>query len=297
MKRKPANRGSTLTAPLPARFDLHRAVCSYGFYMLEPNRWDSDTEMFHRTLRIDDDNLVELRITQPEARLLRIRCDRSLTAGERQTVRDAVGRMLRLDEDFTGFHRLHSEAKRKKFGRLLRSPTLFEDIVRTITCCNVAWRNTQSMNALLCSEVGGGAFPTAKQLAAVDPDELKQRCRVGYRAVSIHRLAEEVATGRRDLAALEDASMSTLEVYRALRQIHGLGDYAASNLCMLLGRYDRIAIDSETYRHFREAHQMPTPDNPKHLHPHIEAYYARYAPFQFLAYWYELWFGYGFSEG
>lgn len=289
--------GSTLTIALPARFDLHRAVCSYGFYMLAPNRWDKAARTFHRVLRISTGRLVQTAVTQPQPRLLRVRCDKKLSTTERAEIRRQISRMLRLDEDFAPFHRIHAGARRRRFGRLLRSPNLFEDIVRTITSCNVAWRNTQSMNALLCSEIGGGGFPTPRQLAAVTPEDLKQRCRVGYRAQSIHRLAVEVACGERDLSELENPNLTTDELHRALRRIHGVGDYAASNLCMLLGRYDRIAIDSETYRHFRETHGIATPENPRHLHTHIEQYYAQYAPYQFLAYWYELWFGYEFSDG
>ena len=39
-------------------------------------------------------------------------------------------------------------------------PERIEDMVKTITGCNVTWRNTMSMNRLLCERLGGGAFPT-----------------------------------------------------------------------------------------------------------------------------------------
>ena len=51
-----------------------------------------------------------------------------------------------------------------------------------------------------------------------------------------------------------------------------------------MGHYDRIAIDSETYRHYCDTHGIARPDNPKQLHDAIDAHYARYAPYQFLAY-------------
>jgi hypothetical protein len=51
-----------------------------------------------------------------------------------------VGRMLRLSETeeskISRFHELHPEAKAKGFGRIFRSLTLFEDMVKGILLCN-----------------------------------------------------------------------------------------------------------------------------------------------------------------
>ena len=98
--------------------------------------------------------------------------------------------------------------------------------------------------------------------------------------------------GELDLDWFEDPHRSTDAIYKQLRGILGIGDYAAANLCQLLGRYDRVAIDSETYRHFRQHHRQVLPRSPKKCSQVIESHYARYAPFQFLAYWFELWGSY-----
>jgi 3-methyladenine DNA glycosylase/8-oxoguanine DNA glycosylase len=203
--------------------------------------------------------------------------------------------MLRLDEDFSPWRRVHPEARRRGFDRLFRSPTLFEDMVKTITGCNVTWPNTMRMNALLCDRVGGGGFPTPGQLAQVTPAWLKGQCKVGYRAKRIVMLARAAALGRLDLERFERPGRGGGEVYEDLCRIHGIGPYAAANILQLLGRYDRLAIDSETYRHFRQAYGVPTPRTAgglRRLHRRIERHYACYAPYQFLAYWFELWRGY-----
>ncbi|MEE9212619.1 MAG: hypothetical protein V3U29_08200 [Phycisphaeraceae bacterium] len=284
---------SILTLKLPARFDLASAVCRYGYFLLAPNRWDPRTRRLHRPLQGHNDRIIHVTISHaPSSDRLRIVCDRRVRPDERPQIRRHVARMLRLDEDFAAWHKLHPAARRARFDRLFRSPTLFEDIVKTITGCNVTWPNTIRMNTLLCEKVGGGAFPTPKQLAAVRPGTLKARCKVGYRAERIVRLARQVVRGELDLDWFENPTHSTQAVYDRLRKIHGIGHYAAANLCQLLGRYDRIAIDTETYRHFRQVHQLSTPDDPRKLHPTIEAHFARYAPYQFLAYWFELWTGY-----
>lgn len=279
---------STLTIPLPSDFDLARAVCSYGYFILAPNRWDPKTRTLTRPLRGQRDRVIRTRIAQ-RGRRLELRCDKVVATKERKTIKQQVTRMLRIDEDLTAWWRLSRKAKREGFGRLFRSPTLFEDVVKTITTCNVTWPNTRRMNALLCKEFGKDGFPTPRRLAGVDPDELKVRCKVGYRAERIVRLAKNIGSGALDLDALERPDVSSEEAYTALLQIHGLGPYAAANLCQLLGHYDRLAIDSETYRHYCQLHKIKRPDNPKHLHDEIEAHYAGFSPYAFLAYWHELW--------
>lgn len=289
--------GSTITLPLPPRFDLTRAICSYGYFLLAPNRWDPTTRQYHRPFRGESDRIIQTTLTQkPGSDWLRIACDTAVTRTERGLLLQQIGRVLHLDRPeavYRHWYKLHPEAARRRFGRLFRSPTLFEDIVKTMTSCNVTWPNTMRMNVLLCARVGDGDFPTPQELARWSAEKLKASCRVGYRAERIVRLARDVVEGRLDLAALETAERPTEEVYDALLKLHGIGPYAAANICQLLARYDRLPIDSETYRHFRQHHGLkhkgaPTPA----LHRRIERHYARYAPFQFLAYWFELWRAY-----
>ncbi len=289
-------RGTELRLAVPADFDLVRAVCSYGYFLLAPNRWEPAAARLVRPLWVGGDRPVTVTVRQGGGGL-RARCDRRLTRAEQARVRAAVGRMLRLNESMAGWYARHAEARRAGFGRLFRSPTLFEDMVKTITTCNVAWPNTIRMNALLCERIGGGAFPTAERLAGQRPSVLKRRCKVGYRAERIVRLAREVASGRLDLAWFEDPRRSSDEVFEALRRIHGIGDYAAANLCQVLGHYDRLAIDSETFRHFRDVHGVAVNGDEPAARRRIAAHYRRYAPYDFLAYWYELWVGYEHHAG
>jgi len=286
---------STFSLAVPLGFDLARAVCSYGYFLLAPNRWDPPTRRFSRPLRGSRDRVIQVTISQRKT--LRIICTPRITTADRAILAAQIARMFRLDEPpeiFARWHKLNPAARKAGFARLFRSPTLFEDVIKTFTGCNVTWRNTMTMNRLLCEKIGGksGAFPTPGELAACRPDWLKRHCKVGYRAGRIIRLARDVASGRLDHSRFEDTTRSTEEMFDALTEIYGIGEYAAGNLCQLLGRYDRLAIDTETYRHFEQRHNLPRGENPKLIHPRIEAHYAGYAPFQFLAYWFDLWGGY-----
>ena len=294
-----ALRGTKLTMPTPPRFDLAGRVVSYGWYALAPNRWDADTATLHRVLNRDDGTVVRTSIRHDKtARRLIVQCDAKLDRGDAEIFRGQIARMLRLDEDFKVFHRLHQPAKKRNFGPLFRSPTLFEDLVKTITGCNMAWSGTTHMNAMLCEHFGSGAFPTAARLAAVDATDLKAKARVGYRAERIVRLAQRFVEPDADILNLSTAAGDSESLFKTLRGLYGFGDYAAANALQHLGRYDRMAIDSETYRHFREKYDTPTPRDAaglRRLDERIRAHYRRYAPFDFLAYWFELWTGYAES--
>ena len=269
-------------------------MCSYGYFVLAPNRWDVDRQVLHRPLRTPAGGLVHTAIRQARDGTLRIRCDRRVDRAHHAALREQVARMLRFGEDFTAWRKRHPVARKRGFDRMFRSPTLFEDIVKTITSCNVTWRNTIVMNRAMVQHVGDGGFPTARQLADFGEQRLKDACRVGYRAERIVRLARQVADGELDLSRFENPTRDSDEVYADFLAIHGLGPYAAANLCHLVGHYDKLAIDTETYRHFCHHHDVPRPptnDLPglKKLHHRIERHYGHFAPYPFLAYWFELW--------
>ena len=181
-----------------------------------------------------------------------------------------------------------------RFGRLLRSACLFEDVVKVICTCNVGWRQTVAMVERIVEHWGvptadgrTRGFPTPRRLAEVPAEELRRLARVGYRASFIHDLARAVADSSLDLDDLEHFDGPPADCYRRLRKIRGVGDYAASHLCMLLGDYSRLAVDTEMVRLMRRRYPR------KRLTPAtIGVLYRRWHPYQYLAYWHELWSDY-----
>ncbi|GLJ12147.1 hypothetical protein SUGI_0185440 [Cryptomeria japonica] len=139
-------------------FDLEKAVCSYGFFMMPPNLWLSSSSTLRRPLRLSDATTRMVYISQqksPSSSLqIRVMDTSNLTTQDQQYLLDQVVRMLRLSEmqesEVRGFHALHPEAKAKGFGRIFRSPTLFEDMVKSMLLCNCGWARTLTMNRLLC---------------------------------------------------------------------------------------------------------------------------------------------------
>lgn len=284
-----------------ADFEFTSAVCSHGFFMLAPNRWDPASRTLRTVVALDDEHAADVVLSaSPRG----VRVEAPVRAADRAAITRAVSRMLRLDEDLAPFHVLcrasttHAGAAEARFGRLLRSATLFEDVVKVICTCNIAWRQTTAIVRKLVevwgvpAPSGARAFPTPRRLAEVSTQELRDVARLGYRAPFVHRLAHDVVSGALDLDVLETFAGSSSELHKALRRIHGIGDYAAGNLCMLLGRYDHLAVDTEMIRFLRERHPRR-----RFTPAAIRRYFARWAPWQFLAYWYELWSGYTAEHG
>ncbi|XP_075094722.1 uncharacterized protein LOC107828151 isoform X2 [Nicotiana tabacum] len=135
-------------------------------------------------------------------------------------------------------------------------------------------------------------FPSPKELAGLDESFLAKRCGLGYRAGRIIKLAKGIVEGRIQLKELEEAySNPSLSNYdkmaEQLRELDGFGPFTCANVLMCLGYYHVIPTDSETIRHLKQVHARTS--SIQKVQKDVENIYAKYAPFQFLAYWSEVW--------
>lgn len=296
--------GTRMSIPAPGDFVLPRDACSYGYFLLAPNRWNPLERTLTRPLLLEG-GVATLTISQDgaerdpvegeggrlrwscEGNPLAVRADRALSRRERGEARAMLVRMLRLDDETTGeFHGVDARWARSGRGRLFRSPTFFEDLIKTVTSCNVAWPSTMRMNQRLC-EVVAPAFPTSAQLARKKASTLRARCSVGYRDARLVRLAKMHAAGEIDEGWLADPGVTDEEVFRFLKGLPGLGPYSAANVMQLLGRYERLPIDTETMRHARTVLGYEGTD--AELWKRVESHYAPFGARKFQSYWFELW--------
>ena len=285
-------------------FDFRGTARSHGWIVLAPNEWDHDAGILRRVERLRSGKIVSLRI-QGDGTLRKAIIDVEvehpgrLSRLDGQEIERSVSRMFRLDEDLRRFYTLCRKrgapwtAATRGLGRLLRSPGLFEDIVKTICTTNIQWGGTKKMVAGLVEEFGEchpslpdqKAFPTPEAIAAADRDEFVSRVRMGYRAPYIHELATRIANGELDLDALQDPDLPTAAVKKRLLAIKGIGAYAAASLLMLLGRYDDLPIDS-VCRDFVGKKYFP---GRKPSDEQLRGVYAEWAEWKYLAYWFDLW--------
>lgn len=282
----------------PSPFNFRSTVQAHGWVVLHPFEWHESTAELSRIHRLASGQVVHLRMKEANLGVhIAVDAVQSLTADEEAEIRQDVRRMLRLDEDFSEFHQLRERIDgwsldlQPGSGRLLRCPRLFEDIVCTLCTTNIAWSGTKRMVQRLVTKLGDPfpddgdwhAFPTAETIADAGLHFLKQETGLGYRSAYVWELATSVVEGKVDLEVFEDQALPTNELYRMLREIKGVGDYAAATILMLLGRYGRLAIDSEM-RAFVSKKYF---DNQPASNDQIQAIYAPWGRWQYLAYWFD----------
>jgi len=178
-------------------------------------------------------------------------------------------------------------------GRVLRSATLFEDVVKTILTTNTAWSGTKRMVANLVELYGPAlpgnpeqrAFPRAEQIAAADVEALRTQARLGYRSPYVLELAQRVAGGELELEGYKGSDLATDKLRKELLALKGVGDYAAANLLMLLGRYDYLPIDS--WALMMVSHEWY--DGQKIGRTEVESAFESWGQWKGLAYWFWDW--------
>jgi 3-methyladenine DNA glycosylase/8-oxoguanine DNA glycosylase len=281
---------------LPEDFHFGATVVSHGWYLLAPFRWKRSEQRLERPETVGPGRTVDLAISAGASEL-RVEIRGRTTAADRALIGQRMRRVFQLDVPLAEFHALcarsssHQAVAGRGFGRLLCSSTPFEDIVKIITTTNTTWRQTMRMNELLVetygaiSPSGARAFPQAEVLAAIDPAELQERCRLGYRAGSIHRLAEGLVSGAIDLEQVGDQTLGTERLLKSYQQLPGIGPYGAAHLLAMDGRHDYIAVDSEFRRFVRERHFRGRQTSDEQM----LAKYRRWGRWRYLAYWAELW--------
>jgi 3-methyladenine DNA glycosylase/8-oxoguanine DNA glycosylase len=274
-----------LCGPAGEAVDFRRSLESHGVAHLRPARVDAG--IYETTLSLPRGKPRVVRISAQ-------RPGRALVEGLGSpvpTLLPVVRRVLNLDEDLSPFYTVAAADPELAWvsegaGRMIRSPTVFEDVVKTICTTNCAWSATVRMVTALVENLGepaargqGRAFPTADAMADAPEAFYKDVVRAGYRGAYLRSLATDVASGAVDLEALLDPGLDDEEVERRLLALPGVGPYAAAHVFMLLGRHSRLILDAWTRPTFARLHGRPLSDKA------IVRRFRRYRQYAGLAFW------------
>lgn len=219
--------------------------------------------------------------------------DENISENFRKKLISEIRHILRLDDDLNGFYKITRKHRNLGWvgkvhaGRLVRSPTVFEDLVKTICTTNCSWGATQSMTKNLVEKLGvkcksgGNSFPSAEVMANQSPDFYRQEIRAGYRSPYFVELSESVASGKIDPENWLNSELTTVELKKEMKSIKGVGDYAAENLLKLVGRYEGLALDSWLRARFYEKHNAGEVCDDKI----IRRFYDEFGSWEGLAIW------------
>jgi N-glycosylase/DNA lyase len=281
-----------ITIPTPRNFNFQRTVISHGWYGLLPFSLDQANWELTRVIDLGEKPPVTITMRRGRGHVSATTSRRLNKAEAARVLRDA-SHILRLDDDLSPFYQATGADPefawigKQGAGRMLRSPTVFEDLVKMICTTNCSWSLTEKMVTGLVqslgreSDDGRKSFPTAEAMAAMPVQFYVDEVRSGYRAPYLKELADRVASGELNVETWLASDLSTAELVKEIKGVKGAGNYAAENLLKLLGRYDGLALDSWTRAKFFKVRNSGRKANDKK----IERYYSRFKEWRGLALW------------
>ena len=285
----------TLFLDAPDHFSFRRTIFSHGWCELLPFEIDKDNWRLSRVFADENAEKAISATMSDDGGRVRIEIDGAVKIDKKfepKILRD-VRHVLRLDDDLGEFYELLKSETRLAWigetnaGRMLRSPTVFEDLVKTVCTTNCSWALTKKMTANLVEKLGAPtsdgkrAFPTPATMASISPEFYKTEMRAGYRAPFFAELAEAVASGTINPENWLHSDLPTKELKREIKQIKGVGEYAADNLLKLVGRYDGLALDSWLRSQFYKKHNGGAVCTDKT----IENFYEKFGAWRGLVMW------------
>ncbi|HET6274913.1 MAG TPA: hypothetical protein VFE16_03095 [Candidatus Cybelea sp.] len=259
-----------------------RTIHSHGCARLAPAAIEASPLAYRRRFRVGA-RVIDVRLRERDENLV-VEAP-ALRRPEAHLLKAAIARMFRLHDDLSPFYeRIAGDAllgwATRGAGRILASPTVFEDVIKTICTTNCAWSATIRMTRAL-SELDGGAFPEAATLAATPESWFREVARMGYRGPYVRAIARGVVSGELDLESLIDAPPDAdAAIEGTLLALPGIGPYGAAHVMQLLGRHGSLVLDSWTRPKYRRlAGKKQAADST------IRRAFARYGGYAGLAFW------------
>lgn len=281
--------------PTSRNFSFKRTVISHGWYGLLPFELNRENWQLTRVIDLPSKAPVTLTISGTQ-RFVRVETSRRVGKTEAAKILTDCRHILRLDDNLESFYSsLKSDSAfdwvaHQGAGRMLRSPTVFEDLVKMMCTTNCSWALTVKMVTGLVQNLGKVAddgrrtFPTAEAMALMPLSFFVDEVRAGYRAPYLKELADRVAARTLDVESWLTSPLSTAELTKQIKTVKGVGDYAAENLLRLIGRYDGLALDSWTRAKFYEVRNNGRKASDKKIARH----YSRFNEWRGLALWLDM---------
>ncbi len=278
-------------------FSFEAVVKSHGWWQLAPFSYNEEKKVLTYVVQLSNGRVLDISMNEV-SNGISVKVGDSLKQEEKKEVRQIVTWMLGLKQDFSSFYtavkkepklaRIVEQAK----GRVLRSSTLFEDVIKTILTTNTLWAGTKRMVSNLVEQFGKisddglkQAFPTASRLVKTTEKVLRAETRLGYRAPYVLDVAKSFVSSNADFEGLKTTDLVTMDLKKKLLSLKGIGSYAAAHLLIFLGRYDFIPVDSWAKTVVSHEWYKGESIGAKE----VEASFERWGKWKGLAYWFWNW--------
>lgn len=276
----------TLSIPAPKDFRFEATIHSHGWYQLAPFSFDTERCILSRPHKLSDGGIVMLHMYGGNARAVMVNVEgrEILDSRFRNEITELVRAIFNLDINLKPFYermaktRSYEWVDEQKAARLLASPTVWEDLVKTLLTTNTSWANTIKMVEKFVTIDPDNIFPTPQQVAELDPEHFRKTLGAGYRAPYLLGLAERIVSGELNVETWRNLDSPTL--YKHIIELAGFGDYAAGTMIRLLGHFDRLAIDSVARHAYEDLTERDSVQDSE-----IHNYYKQFGEWQGLVLW------------
>ncbi|HSW09331.1 MAG TPA: hypothetical protein VLK32_00290 [Bacillota bacterium] len=274
-------------------FAFWPTVWSHGWCELPPFAVSPGDQTLERILELPDGIPVRLLLKGNNNEVeVAVETRRTLSEGDLKFIGITVRHILAMDADLSSLHELVKAEPEfhwiatTKAGRLLRSPTVFEDLVKTLCTTNTTWKQTRNMVRRLCESLGisfaehRNTFPGPSAIAGSSEDVLKA-AGLGYRAPYLLNLAICAANGELDVEGWGHSDVSSEKLARAMARVRGIGPYASANMLRVLGRTDHLYVENWMIRNFSIKRNGGKPATSSDL----GQYYSRFGAWRGIMLW------------
>lgn len=290
-----------LMGPAGEPIDLLRTFSSHGLASLPPMLVDEQRGSFEVTLALETGGPRTVTVTRGSGPSALVGVGgRAPSKASQKEILEKVRHILRMDEDLSAFYDAARDDPTLGWvtagaGRMIRSATVFEEVVKTVCTTNCAWSATVRMTTALVQHLGepvagapsdtwrGRAFPTPAAVASAGEPFFRDVARAGYRGRYLIDIASHVTEGEIDLEILGRATAKDIsddEMESRLLALSGVGPYAAAHVMMMLGRYSRLILDSWTRPTYARLVRRRTVRDAT-----IAKRFHRFGPYAGLAFW------------
>lgn len=227
----------------PARFSLFETVMSHGWREVRPFEWDGA-----RLSRRDPEG--EASVQQVDGTTV-VEHDR-----EDLGAADRFATILNLELDLEPFwalcggHPTLAWAAARGAGRILRGRDAWEDASKAVCFTNIAWPQAVRCIDRVAEACPDGWWPIPAQILGQGEAWLRERCRIGYRAPYLVKMAEGFEEGR-----FSRASRSR----KQFQAMPGIGPATARYLAGMWGSWDELWYDSSVAWLLRERDGLARP--------------------------------------
>ena len=292
------NKIKKLVIPIPSPFNFWNTAWSHGWVGLLPFKAYEEKRKLTRIFLLESGLVTKTIWSVGGASELHIRAEakEELSESDLAEIEAKFRTCLRIDEDYRSFYELCDNDPKFRWvieygaGRILRCPSVYEDVVKTICTTNCSWRQTRVMVTNLVQKLGPTfdtdhyGFPPPKQLASISEEFIKQEIRAGYRSSYLLDFARHVANGELVPEKWKTCKLESLDLRKELLKIKGVGDYAATNILKLVGRFDYLTLDSWTRKKFAQKYR----DGKKVSDKEIYEAYESYGQWKGLIFWLDM---------